>query len=143
MGHGHGVGENPNFFLGHRQDLLDLGECSRLVHGEEVVPPLVIAEMQQQEFLIGRQFVIVVLDPSKISFDTLHFFCFEVLENPANDRGPDSNGSGHWVKSFESTMFVHQAIGGILFRKFLQDVLVPDLGKVNGNLHSLERSDGR
>ena len=47
LGHGHGVGENPNFFLGHRQDLLDLGECSRLVHGEEVVPPLVIAEMQQ------------------------------------------------------------------------------------------------
>ena len=95
----------------------------------------------EQEFLICRQFVVVVLDPSKICFDSLHFFCFEVLEDSANDRGPDSNGTGHRVESFVSTMFVHQAIGGILFRKFLQDV--PDLGKVNGNLHSLERSDGR
>ena len=39
-------------------------------------------------------------------------------------------------------MLIHQALGGILFREFLQDVLVPDLGEVDGNRHRFERSDG-
>ena len=69
LGHGHCIGQNPNFFLGHGLDLLDLGELGCLVHREEVIPPLVVTEMQQavigqdllvfesrgeQEFLIGQ-----------------------------------------------------------------------------------------
>ena len=39
-------------------------------------------------------------------------------------------------------MLVHQTIGGVLFRKLLQDVLISDLGEVDGNFHRLERGDG-
>ena len=156
LGHGHSVGEDPNFFLDHGRDLLDLGELSGLVHGEEVIPPFVVPEVQQavvsqdllvfegrgkQKFLIGHQFVGVVLDFPEISFDPLYLFGFEILEDPTDDLG-DSNGGGYGVKTFVSAVLVHQAIEGVLFQKFLQDVLVPDLGEVDGDLHSLERGDG-
>ena len=39
-------------------------------------------------------------------------------------------------------MLVHQTIGGVLFPKLLQDVLISDLGEVDGNFHRLERGDG-
>ena len=69
MGNCHRVGQNLNFFLGHGGDLLDLGELGRLVHGEDIIPLLVVVEVQQtvvgqdlpvlessdeQELLIGR-----------------------------------------------------------------------------------------
>ena len=88
---------------------MDLGELSSLVHGEEAIPPFVVPEVQQavvsqdlllfegcgkQEFLIGRQFEGVVLDFPEIRFDPLYLFGFEILEDPTDDRGPDSNGGG-------------------------------------------------
>ena len=39
----------------------------------------------EQQFLVGCQFVGVVLDPSEIGFDSLYFFGFEILEDPADD----------------------------------------------------------
>ena len=103
---------------------------------------LVFEGRGKQEFLIGRQFKSVVLDFPEISFNPLYLFGFEILEDPNDDRGPDSNGGGYGVKTFISTVLVHQAIGGVLFRKFLQDVLVPDLGEVDGDFHCLERGNG-
>ena len=86
LGHRDGVGKYPDFFLSHGRDLLDLGELG-LVHGEEIIPSFVDALVEQtvvgQDLLmfecIGKQ------ELSEVGFDALHFFSFEVFENPSND----------------------------------------------------------
>ena len=98
LGHGHRVGEDSDFFLNHGGNLLDFGELGSLVHGEEIIPSLVVSEVQQavvgkdllvlegrgeQQFLVGCQLVGVVLDPSEVSFDSLYFFGFENTRKPS------------------------------------------------------------
>ena len=125
LGHGHSVGEDSDFFLNHGGNLLDFGELGSLVHGEEVIPSLVVSEVQQavvgkdllvlqgrgkQQFLVGRQLVGIVLNSSEVGFDSLYLFGFEILEDPADDRGSDSNGRGHRIEAFVSSMFIDQSI---------------------------------
>ena len=47
MSHRDRVGENSEFLLGHGGDLLNLGELGCLIHGVEVIPLFVVAEVEQ------------------------------------------------------------------------------------------------
>ena len=128
---------------------MNLGEICGLIQDEEIVPLFVVAQVEQtvvgQDLLMfkcsGKQelleFEHIVLDFPEVGFDALHFFSLEVFENPFDDQGSNSTGGSSGIKSFVSTVFVHQALGGNLFRKFLQNVVVLNLREFGWNRHGL------
>ena len=129
---------------------MNLGEICGLIQDEEIVPLFVVAQVEQtvigQDLLMlecsGKQelleFEHIVLDFPEVGFDALHFFSLEVFENPFDDQGSNSTGGSSGIKSFVSTVFVHQALGGNLFRKFLHDNVVLNFGKIDGYCHGIQ-----
>ena len=58
---------------------------------------------------VGKSYL-TIFDKLEIGFDPLHFLGFEIFEDPADDGGPNSDGCCDWIKLFESSMLIGEAL---------------------------------